>query len=180
MNEKEIVPAPTENLAPSGKGSRRLPVGWTVAIGFFVVWFFLQVAGWWYVFRVHALERKLEGLRPTLSAIALSKQLQETYQASLQAFEEIRKLDFPGNDLLLATLSKRLAPSVTLERIEVDSLRGIRIWGNSIPGIRESEESLVPLFRGLQESGYSVRVKDLSPHPKEPGVWRFELKLEKV
>ncbi len=170
-----MTPANPPPASPVKRG--RLPLGWTIAGFLFILWFILQLWGWWYILRVHLLERRLEKVRPAISAIVLYKQIKESQQACVQAFEQIERLDLKGENLL-SLLSEQIPPSVTIDKLEIHPLLGLQIRGSCMPGIRSPEAALARWVQSFQSAGYKVLLRDLRPDRDIPGLWRFDMKAE--
>lgn len=150
------------------------------------IFFKLQALG--YTRQVVQLEKDLNQLRPTLSAIVLSGQLESTLKACQAVSGQVRRLDLQ-NGRLLEHLSK-LPASITLEWLE-NRVRlngplwpeprlqpGLKIQGTLAAGIRDPESVLVRWAQSLQSDGMSVRIPRLVPSPRDPVLWSFELYLE--
>lgn len=156
---------------------RRLPLGWTAALILFGLYVVIKIQGGWYAAKAEANERRMQDLRPALSAIILYGRLQDTHTACTQTFEKIHRLDFQAESLLVL-LSQAVPASVTLEKLESSPRQGVRIQGTFTPGIRPIEGALLSWTERLRQAGYAVKVWELSPDPQTPGLWHFELKLE--
>ena len=156
---------------------RRLPFGWPAALVLFGLYVVIKIQGGWYATKAEAGERRMQDLRPALSAIILYGRLQDTHTACAQTFEEIRRLDFQAESLLVL-LSQAVPASVTLEKLEFNPRQGVRIHGTFTPGIRPLEGALLSWTEKLKATGASIKVQELSPDPETQGLWHFELKLE--
>ncbi len=164
-------------ISPAQK--KRRTIEWGILCLLLALYLFLKIQGWWYVHRAHNLTRQLEKIRPTLGRIVLFHELEQTRHATTKAFEQIRAMDFHGTDFL-QLLSRTIPISVTLQAVDVHPVLGLRLQGTLIPGVRTPEETLLPWAESLQENGFSVKVQELVPERKMPGVWRFLLKLESL
>ena len=153
------------------------PLGWTIAMVLLGLYLFLKLQGWWYLWQVQRLERKLEDLRPTLSSIVLCDQLGKSGQACKQAFEQIRRMDLPGSHTL-EQLSQQLPDSVTITQLDMDSQMGLRFYGSILAGVRNPEGTLLSWANKLRADRNAVRIQELIPDHSHPGSWVFELKVE--
>ena len=172
-------------------------VNWVLPGILLAVYVFIKLQAWGYARQAAQLEKDLNQLRPTLSAIVLSGQLEHTLQACQEVSGQVRRLDLQ-NGQLLEHLSK-LPASITLERLEnrarlkvplqgVFSIEvgraephlqtGLRIQGTLAAGFRDPESVLVQWAQSLQSDGMNVRIPRLIPSPRDPVLWSFELYLE--
>lgn len=142
------------------------------------VYFLIKLQGWNYGFRAMNLEKQLEHLRPTLSAIVLSEQLESTRAGLTQVLDKIGGLGLQGGPFL-QQLSKNLPAEITLEKMEV-SAEGLQIHGTLRPGAHTAEETLALWAKQLEENWHSVQVQELVPDPKTQEVWHFQLKARRV
>lgn len=163
------------------------------------VYFVIKLIGWSYACQVVTLDRQLEELRPSLSAIVLSQQLENTRRACEEVASRVRRMDLKNNRLFtqLSSLpasitltkldlrSRLTLPiqgtfSITVEGAGIQSHHGTRLQGTILPGAgRDPEDLLVRWARSLQgDEGASVVVRKLSPSFDRPGVWEFDLEME--
>jgi hypothetical protein len=161
------------------------------------VYIFLKLQAWSYARQAAQLEKDLNHLRPTLSAIVLSGQLERALQACQAVSDQVRRLDLQ-NGRLLEQISK-LPASITLDRLgtqarlkvplqgvfsievgrpEPHLQTGLRIQGTLAAGIRDPESVLVRWAQSLQSDGMNIRIPRLIPSPRDPALWSFELYLE--
>lgn len=156
---------------------RRWSLGWIAVLILLGLYLGLKVEGWWFGLSAARLESRLKELRPTLSAIVLHEQLQDTRQACTEALQQIRRLDFQGARFL-EQLSQQIPPSIALTRLEVGPRAGVRIRGTFMPGVRSPEAVLVPWVQKIQATGVTLRVQEMAPDRWMPELWYFELKTE--
>lgn len=142
------------------------------------LYFLLKLQGWWYASQAHPLEKQLNQLRPTLAKLIQYDHLENTRKACRQAFDDVRQMDLQGSQIL-ERISRSLPPSITLNQMEVNPRIGMKVHGSLVTGIRSPEETLFVWLRKLQESDFSVQVKELMPDPQGPGLWRFELEAKR-
>lgn len=162
-----------------------------------IVYLFFKFQALGYSRQAAQLDKELNQLRPALSAMVLSRQLENTRRACQGVSDQVRWLDLQ-NGRLLEQFSK-LPASITLERVENRArlkvpLKGVfsieagrpeprlqtslRIQGTLLSGIRDPESVLVRWAQSLQSDGMSVRIQRLVPSPQDPALWFFELTLE--
>ena len=170
---------------------------WALPAILLAIYIFIKLQAWGYTRQAAQLEKDLNQLRPTLSAIVLSGQLENTLQACQKVSGQVRRLDLQ-NGQLMEQISK-LPASITLDRLEnrarlkvplqgVFSLEvgrpeprlqtGLRIHGTLASGIRDPESVLVRWAQSLQSDGVNVRIPRLVPSPQDRALWSFELYLE--
>lgn len=162
------------------------------------VYFVIKLVGWSYARQVDRMERQLGELRPSLSAIVLSKQLENTRRACEEVASRVRRMDLKNSRLFTqlsnlpasVTLTKldlrsRLTLpiqgtfSITVEGAGIQSRHGTRLQGTILPGGRDPEALLVRWARSLQgDEGASVVIRKLSPSFDKPDVWEFDLEVE--
>ncbi len=150
--------------------------GWIVALILLGLYLFLKLQGWWFASHVRELEQKLEGLRPTLSAIVLSEQLQANQQVLTRACDEVSQLDLGGRRLL-EQLSQQVPASVAIQTVEVRQ-KNLRIQGTCLPGVRSAEAVVNLLSKQLEKHWPNAQVVHLVPDKEVRGLWRFDLKAE--
>ncbi len=155
---------------------RPLPLGWTLAGILFILYFLVKIQAWGYGFQVARLDRQLQRLRPSLSAVVLADQMKFTKEIYAKAFDQIRQMDLEGSRLL-QEISRHIPSSVTLEKLDLDPQMGLRIQGAVQSADSSPEAVLLPWAKELQAHGEDLRIRQLAPAPKAPGLWRFELKL---
>lgn len=158
-------------------GRKKRPIGWILLILLVGVYVAIKFQVWGYAQRVQELEAQLEKLRPTLSAKVTYDQLSVTHGAYLEASEQIQKIHLQVSPLL-QQLSKELPVSITLEKIEAESGKAVRIWGEVLPGIRSPEAVLVPWAQRLRSVGAHVRIEKLESSPHGSGRAAFILTVE--
>lgn len=170
---------------------------WALPAILLAVYIFFKLQGLSYTRQAAGLEKDLNQLRPTLSAIVLSGQLERTLQACQEVSNQVRRLDLQ-NGRLLEQISK-LPASITLDRLgtqarlkvplqgvfsievgrpEPHLQTGLRIQGTLAAGIRDPESVLVQWAQSLQFDDVNVRIPRLVPSPRDPSLWSFELTLE--
>ena len=169
---------------PNPPRTRR--VSWILVWILLGVYFFLKLMAWGYAWQVRDLERQMAELRPALSAKVLYDQLESTHRACIQVSDQVRQMDLQKKHLL-EELSE-LPASITLERVEAHSrlkdkptprpLRGLRIEGSMLPGIRSPEAVLTTWAQKMEVAGTRVRIQKLIPSQQTQGLWRFELLVE--
>lgn len=185
-------PTPPESLPAHKRRSN-----WVLPVILLTVYIFFKLQAWGYARQAARLEKELDQLRPSLSAIVLSGQLEHTRRACQEISDQVRRLDLQ-NGRLLEHLSK-LPASITLDRLEnrarlkvplrgVFSLEvgrpephlkiGLKIQGTLSAGVRDPESVLVRWAQSLQSDGANVRIQRLVPAPQDPTRWSFELTLE--
>ncbi len=162
--------------------------GWVLPGILLAIYIFFKLQAWSYARQAAQLEKDLNHLRPTLSAIVLSGQLERALQACQEVSDQVRWLDLQ-NGRLLEQISK-LPASITLDRLENRARlkgplwpephlqTGLRIQGTLAAGIRDPESVLVRWAQSLQSDGMNVRIPRLVPSPRDPTLWSFELYLE--
>ena len=153
---------------------RRWSLGWVAVLILLGLYLGLKVDGWWYGLSASRLERRLKELRPTLSAIVLHEQLENTRQACTDALQQIRRLGFQGGRFL-EQLSQQIPPSVALTQFDVGPKAGVRIRGTFMPGVRSPEAVLVPWVQRIQAGGITLRIHEMAPDRWMPQLWYFEL-----
>lgn len=161
--------------APDGK---RRAAGWIPGGLLLGLYLLLKAQGWGYAHQARQLSAQLEGLRPTLSVLAMGEQLEKTLQSCRNVSEEIRAMGVDGGRLL-GLLSRVLPPSATLEWVEVRAGRHLelKIRGTLRPGVRDPEAALLPWAERLRSIG-RVRVERLFPEAQLTGVWGFVILVE--
>lgn len=176
-------PAPPADLPVHKRRS-----SWVLPGVLLAVYIFFKLQAWSYTRQAAQLEKDLNQLRPTLSAIVLSGQLEHTLQACQEVSDQVRRLDLQ-NGRLLEQISK-LPASITLDRLgtrarlkgplwpEPRLQVGLKVQGTLAAGIRDPESVLVRWAQSLQSDGMSVRIPRLVPSPRDPTLWFFELYLE--
>ena len=181
-NEAAPPPAPAAPADPKRRGN------WVLPALLLVVYLFFKFQALGYSRQAAQLRKDLNQLRPALSAMALSHQLENTRRACQEISDQVRRLDLQ-NSRLLEQLSK-LPASITLERVENRAhLKGslqpaphlqtdLRIQGTLLSGVRDPESVLVRWAQALQSDGMSVQIQRLVPSPQDPALWSFELYLE--
>ncbi len=173
---------PEVPAAPKRRGN------WVLPAFLLIVYLFFKFQALGYSRQAAQLEKELNKLRPALSAMVLSHQLENTRRACREISDQVRRLDLQ-NSRLLGQLSK-LPASITLERVENRArLKGplqpephlqtdLKIQGILLSGIRDPESVLVQWAQSLQSEGMSVQIQRLVPSPQDPALWSFELYLE--
>jgi len=151
-------------------------MGWIVLGILLAIYLIVKFQTWLFVHQTRALERQLEALRPALSAIALSKQLNQTVQAYQQAVHQIRSHDAFG--LAWIETLTRLPASITLDRVEV-TRHGAYLVGSLTPGVRSPEAVLVRWVQTLMDLGTRATVSRLVPDEDEADRWLFEVQLSR-
>lgn len=161
---------------------------WVLPALLLIVYLFFKFQALGYSRQAAQLEKELNQLRPALSAMVLSHQLENTRRACQAVSDQVRWLDLK-NGRLLGQLSK-LPASITLERVENRARlkgpllpephlqTGLRIQGTLLSGIRDPESVLVRWAQSLQSDGMSIQIQRLVPSPQDPALWSFELTLE--
>lgn len=149
-----------------------------------IPYLFLKFQGLGCAREAKRLEQEMEKLRPALSAMVLSEQLEKTKQVCAEISAQVGRLDL-RNGRLLEHLS-RLPASITLDRVEnrarlKDPLH-TDLWmeGQLLPGIRDPEGVLVRWAQTLQTEGAQAQIRRLTPSPGDQSVWLFELRLVEV
>ena len=155
---------------------RPFSFGWTLSGILLVLYLIVKIQAWGYGFQVARLDRKLQQLRPALSAIILADQMKLSQEIYAKAFNQICQMDIEGNRLL-QEISRQIPPSVTLEKLDLDPQMGLRIQGAVQSGGLSLEAVLLPWAKELQAHGELVQIRQLPPSPRDPGLWRFELKM---
>jgi len=155
---------------------RPLFFGWSLFGILLGLYFIVKILAWGYGFQVARLDRKLQHLRPALSAIILADQMKLSKEIYAKAFDQICQMDIEGNRLL-QEISRQIPPLVTLEKLDLDPQMGLRIQGAVQPGGSSFEEVLLPWAKELQAHGETVQIRQLDPSPRNPALWRFELKM---
>lgn len=153
------------------------PGRWTLPAVLLGVYLFLKLQGWNYGFRAMGLERQMEQMRPALSAIVLSEEMERSRRGYLDLFGRIGGLDIQGSRLL-QRLSRNQPVSVTVERVEAGP-QEIRIQGVLKPGVLPPEEVLSRWDRRMGEAWRDVQVQDLAQEDPIEGIWRFRLKAKR-
>lgn len=176
--------------------ARKLRPGWVLGGILLAVYLGIKLQGWGYARQAASLERQIEELRPGLSAIVLSEQLENTRRACEEIGVRVRQLDLKTGRLV-SELSE-LPASITLTKVElrsrlslpvpgtlsvpaegpgVRSQHGIRIQGTLLPGARDPETVLVQWAHTLREEGGRVFIQKLAPSFETPGLWEFDLEV---
>ena len=156
------------------KPSEKQPGNWTLPLVLLGIYLLLKLQGWNYGFRAADLERQLEQLRPTLSAIVLSEQLESAKAGLTQVCEKVGRLDIQGSQFL-EQLSRTVPVEITLEKIEMGA-QELQIHGVLKPGARPAEEVLALWMKQWKGNGHPVQVQELTPDRQTPEIWRFQLK----
>ncbi len=143
----------------------------------FLLYFLLKSAGWWYSLQAQRLMHQLDNVRPTLAQIALFHDLETSKKAYSRAIEQMRAMDLDARQVL-DLFSDEVPVSITLEAVDLHPLRGLRVRGMVLPGIRTPEEAILSWIQFLQRKGYTVKIQELLPDGNSPGMWRFQLKME--
>ncbi len=151
-------------------------LGWTLAGILFILYLLVKIQALGYGFQVARLDRKLRQLRPALSAMILADQMKLTKEIYAKAFDQICQMDLEGNRLL-QEISREIPPSVRLEKLDLDPQMGLKIQGTVQSGGLSLEAVLLPWAKELQAHGELVQIRQLPPSPRDPGLWRFELKM---
>ena len=152
----------TEPASSTPETARKRRGNWVLPVVLLAIYFFIKLQAWSYARQAAQLEKELDQLRPALSAMVLSHQLENTRRACQGVSDQVRRLDLQ-NGRLLGQLSK-LPASITLERVEnrarlrvplqgVFSIEvgqpephlqtGLRVQGTLLSGIREPVAVLV-------------------------------------
>ena len=172
--------------------------GWALPAVLLVIYLLIKLQAWGYARHAHELEAELNRLRPALSARVLAQQLERAQQACAEITQLVRRLDLK-NGALLEQLS-HLPPSITLTRLENRARlkiplqeiftapgqpaphlqAGLRIQGTIQAGVRDPESVLVRWAESIQGWGNSVKIRKLSPSPRDPDFWTFEMVLEEA
>ena len=158
--------------------SQKQPGNWTLPLFLLGVYLLIKIQGWNYGFRAADLEQQMQHLRPILSAIVLSEQMESTQAGLAQVCGKIEGLDLQGGQFL-QRLSRAVPMEITLEKIEMDP-DGLQIQGTLRPGARPAEETLALWAKQLGENGHPVQVQQLAPDPKTQEVWHFQLKTQRA
>ena len=171
--------------------------GWVLGGLLLFVYFVIKLVGWSYARQVITLERLLEEMRPSLSAIVLSEQLENTRRACQEVASRVRRMDLKNSRLFtqLSSLpasitltkldlrSRLTLPiqgtfSITVEGAGIQSRHGTRIQGTILPGGRDPEAMLVRWAHSMQGDGANVVIRKLSPSLDTPDLWEFDLEVE--
>ena len=177
--------------------AHRVKVSWILGGILLTVYAAIKLLGWSCARQAVVLERQLEELRPGLSAIVLSEQLENTRRACEEAASRVRHLDRKNSRLFVElsnlpasitltkvemrsrlTLPVRGTFSVTVEGLGVRSHHGTRIQGTLLPGVRDPETVIVQWVQTLQRQGGKVMIQRLAPSFQTPGLWEFDLEVQ--
>ena len=154
------------------------PAGWILPLVLLGIYLFLKLQGWNYEFRAMEMEKQLERLRPTLSAIVLSEQLEATKEELTQLLDKVENLALEPNPFL-QQLSKNLPGEITLEKMEIGP-EGIQVKGILRPEARSAGEVLALWTEKWEERWHPVQVQDLTQDLKTPEIWHFQLRTQKA
>ena len=157
--------------------AKKRHLGWTVAWVLLALYFLIKVQGWGYGMRVQGLEQEMRGLRSGLSSIILYKQMETTYQLCSDSLGQVRGAGL-GGGCFLEQLSRDTPPSVTLEELSVDPGSGLRIRGSCWVGLRDPEGPIGLFGSKLKAAGWAMKIREMTPDGRTPGLWRFELVSE--
>ena len=176
--------------------ARRPRPSWILGGLLLLVYVVIKLIGWGYAWQAASLERQLKELRPGLSAIVLSEQLENTRRACQEITNRVRQLDLKTSRLV-AQFSG-LPASITVSKVElrsrltlpvpgtfsisvegpgVRSQHGTRIQGTLLPGVRDPETVLVQWAHALRQEGGRVVIQKLAPSFETPGLWEFDLEV---
>ena len=154
---------------------RPVRLGWILAGILSFLYLVVKIQAIGYGFQVVRLDRQLQRLRPALSTMILADQMKLSKEIYTKAFDQICQMDLEGTRLL-QEISRRIPAVVTLEKLDLDPQMGLRIQGSLRAGDLSPEAVLFPWARELQAHG-EVQVRQLPPSPKDPALWRFELRI---
>lgn len=168
--------------------------GWLLLVAVLIPYLFIKLAAWTHARQANQLEAEINQLRPALSAIVLSEQLEKTREACEKLTQQVRGLDLENGRLLellshlpasitLTSFNHRARLNVPLHNIfagtagEVPLKTDLWIEGKLLPGDRNPELVLVRWAETLRDAGVDAEIKRLAPSPNELGIWLFELRM---
>ncbi len=172
----------------------RRPSGWVLLIVVLIPYLFIKLAAWNSTREAKQLEQEINRIRPALSAIVLSQQLEKTQAACEKLKGQVRGLDLKNGNLLevlsqlppsivLTSFNNRARLNVPLHHIfsgaddQVPVQDDLWMEGKLLPGSRNPELVLVRWAESLRAAGVNAEIKRLVPSSSEQGSWVFELRV---